>query len=134
MHNNDQINGFKDLDDDPLYRGCYGASIAVLKNVIPFISSDDDDIGDQLGRSVKAVPRLLATALHANMPDDRKKRSMNEASLNCREAAVMLSFCRDLHGRFINASLCSELIDTYRRVANELEKMSLPPPAAEEGE
>lgn len=105
-----------------LYAKSYAASLTILKNVVPFIKNGDVLRG-KLTHSAKEVPRLIAAGLHGSVPLLRKSHTLGEAALCCRESVVMLSFCRDLHGQFINGALCAELISTYQSIGDELGKI-----------
>lgn len=53
-----KIFSYHDLD---VYQRAYKASILVMKNILPKLpSSEKFDLIDQLSRSVKAIPRLIA--------------------------------------------------------------------------
>lgn len=120
------------MPGDELYRKSYMASLTVLKNVVPFIKSGDD-VGEKLSHSAKEVPRLIATGLHECMTEIRKSHVLGEAALLCSESVVMLSFCRDLHGQFINGALCGELIDTYQTIGDEIGRIVRNPDEASGG-
>lgn len=116
---NASSNNLTALLSDELYQESYSASIAVLKNVVPFFA-DSEGAAAKLSKSVKAVPMLIAEGFHEGAPPIRRSNALSEAALCCREAVVMLSYCRDLHGRFINGALCADLIETYRSVGDRL--------------
>lgn len=104
---------------DEMVTRSYDASLTVLKSVIPFLP-DADGMGLKLMQQVKAIPMLIAAG---NVPDassGERKQSLGSASQFCRETVVMLSYCRDLHDRFINRSIVAELIDTYRSIGEGL--------------
>lgn len=101
-----------------LVQQSYGASLSVLRAVVPFLARGS--MAMRLAHGVQTVPRLLAAALCGDVPKLRRTHAVAEASLLCREAVVMLSYCRDLHGRFVNGALCSELIERYRMIDAEL--------------
>ena len=117
-----RIHSAKQTQEGELYTRTYGASLSVLKNVVPFLGKGDDMVA-RLSKSVKAVPRLVAAGLHGSVPQTRKEFSLGEAASRCRETVVMLSYCRDLHGRFVNSALCAELIELYKCAAAELGKI-----------
>jgi len=52
------IRNFKDLE---VYQTSYKASIEVIKKIVPKLPKEEQfDLADQLRRSSKAVPRLIA--------------------------------------------------------------------------
>lgn len=102
-----------------LYSRSYDASISVIKNIVPFINGDGACA--KLKTTVTAVPMLIAAGLMGSVSDERREQSLCEAALCCREAIVILSYCRDLHSRFVNRILCSDLISTYTRLGAELD-------------
>lgn len=58
MGNDSKINSFKDLR---VYNNSYKAMFIVIKEVLPLLPRPDAyDIYDQLNRSSKAMPRLIA--------------------------------------------------------------------------
>jgi len=111
----------KDLNAE-LYHRSYGASITVLKRVVPYLG-EDDETRMRLSKSVKSISRLIASNLGCGFMTADRDGALSEVLRKCRGTEVMLSYCRDLHGRFINGSLCGELIETYRFVGDEIEKL-----------
>lgn len=99
----------------------YNASLAVLRSVVPFLSGGDE-MRNRLQRSVRSIPRLIAAGMSPDVAHNRKTYSISEAGIHCRETVVMLSYCKDLHGRFINGNLCAELIGIYQNVGDELQR------------
>lgn len=120
------------IPSDELYRKSYKASLTILKNVVPFIKNGDD-VGEKLSHSAREVPRLIATGLHECMTEIRRSHVLGEAALLCSESVVMLSFCRDLHGQFINGALCGELIDAYQTIGDEIGRIIRNPDSPDGG-
>lgn len=101
-----------------LFHKSYSASLAVIRSVAPFLSRSNGSA--RLRKGATTVPRLIAAALLGIAPSERRVHALLEAGFLCREMLVILSFCRDLHSRFINSALCSELIETYRSIDAEI--------------
>ena len=97
----------------------YRASISVLKEVIPYLR-EDDEVRTRLEKSVKTISMLVAADVRGSDESMKRSCAVSEAMRRCRETVVMLSYCRDLHDRFINRSLCEELISIYRYVSDAL--------------
>ena len=117
--------------DDELVNRSYGASLAVLMKVVPYLP-EDDEVGAKLMHRAKAIPQLIASCGGDHVSLHHKQRALGEAVQFCREAIVQLSYCRDLHGRFINGALLAELMKTYRSVGDDLSR-AIVKPADEEG-
>ncbi len=96
----------------------YQASLRVLKNVVPFAETEDDTAAT-LARLVKSVPRNLAAGLAPHATASQGECSLSEAMRCCRELCVMLAYCRDLSGQFINGGFVAQLIETYRGIEEE---------------
>lgn len=105
---------------EELYSRSYGASLSVIKNVAPFLN-EDDETRARLVRSVQSISCLIASDLCGGNTENARSEAIGDAVRMCREAVVMLSYCKDLHGRFINGSLCDDLMDVYRFIGKELE-------------
>ena len=109
--------------DDDLYRRSYDASIVVLKNVIPFLK-DDDMMRYKLANSVQVISSLVAADVADRPAKCSRVFALAEASRKCREVVVMLSYCKDLHGQFINGNLCEGIINTYRNIDDRIKALS----------
>lgn len=107
------------LLEDPLYHDSYSASISVLKNIVPFLA-DADGAATRLSKAVKGIPILVAQGSPEREQNLDRSCALSEAAAFCREAVVILSYCRDLHGRFISGALCTDLIETYRSIGDRL--------------
>ena len=58
MDNRNPIKSFRDL---VVYQNSYKAMLIVYKDILPFIPETEKyDLKDQLRRSTKAIPRLIA--------------------------------------------------------------------------
>lgn len=107
-------------ENGALYARSYGASISVMKGVVPFM---DECEAERLKSSVTAVPRLIAAGLMDSLPGERREKLLCDAALGCREAVVMLSYCRDLRSQFVSSALCASLIDAYGRLGEEIDRI-----------
>ncbi len=64
------IKSFHDLD---VYQNTYKAMIAVFKHILPNLPKEEEyDLKDQLRRSAKAIPRLIAEG-HSNKQRKTKR-------------------------------------------------------------
>lgn len=94
----------------------YQASLLVMKRVAPFIPQEASNLRQDLIVTTMDIPRSLAAAV-----DDRVfAPTLSKLS----DAIVLLSFCRDLHGQWINAALCESVVETYQQVSEALREVS----------
>ncbi|MBT3181654.1 MAG: hypothetical protein HN337_03990 [Deltaproteobacteria bacterium] len=104
--------------EDMSKRG-YEASLSVIKSIVPYI-----DGNELMGRKLSDYVQDIACALAQKQISSRvtvlNESVMAEVAAKCCEVIVMLSYCRDLHGQFINAHLCEKLIETYRSIQKEM--------------
>ncbi len=108
---NKKIKSFRDLD---VYQRTYKAGVEVMKKMIPKLpDSEKYDLKDQLARSCKAIPRLIAEGYAKRHQKHGFQKYLDDAMAECNETAVSLCQCRDIYSRFVDVKLCEELIDTY---------------------
>jgi len=61
MKNKKKIISFRDLE---VYQKAYSAALELMRNIVPKLpESEKYDLRDQLSRSSKAIPRLIAEGL-----------------------------------------------------------------------
>jgi four helix bundle protein len=107
------IKSFKDLD---VYQNTYNAMIEVFKYILPNLPKEEQyDLKDQLRRSVKAIPRLIAEG-HSKRHQKRGfQKYLDDAMAESNETIVSLCQARDLY---------PESIDTDK-ASRQLYKLSL---------
>ena len=117
------IKSFKDLD---VYQNTYNTMIEVYKYILPNLPKEEQyDLKDQLRRSVKAIPRLIAEG-HSKRHQKRGfQKYLDDAMAESNETIVSLSQARDLYPESIDTDRCNRLIDTYDKASHQLNKLSL---------
>ncbi|HVY67523.1 MAG TPA: four helix bundle protein [Patescibacteria group bacterium] len=119
MENNNgkkQITSFRDLD---VYQNAYRAMLTAHKEVLPKLPvSERFDLRDQLSRSTKAVPRLIAEGYTKKHQRAGFQKYLDDAHTESNETIVGLEQCKDLYS--INPALCDELIDIYDKISRQL--------------
>lgn len=117
------IKSFHDLD---VYQNTYKAMLTVFKFILPKLPKEEEyDLKDQLRRSVKAIPRLIAEG-HSKRHQKRGfQKYLDDAMAESNETIVSLSQARDLYPGNIDIDLCNKLIDTYDKSSRQLYKLSL---------
>ena len=112
------IRSYRDLD---VYQNTYRAAIIVIKEIIPRLPSEEKfDLADQLRRSTKTIPRLIAEGFGKKDQLKGFQKYLDDAMTECNETVVGLSQCRDLYSPPIDTKLCEEMIDTYDKSGRQL--------------
>jgi four helix bundle protein len=117
------VRSFQDLD---VYQGTYKAMLIVFEHILPKLPKEERyDLKDQLRRSTKAIPRLIAEG-HSKRHQKRGfQKYIDDALAESNETIVSLSQARDLYSTHIDTNLCSELIDTYDKSSRQLYNLAL---------
>lgn len=123
MEENRRIACFEDLE---VYRNTYDAILLVMREIIPRLpDSERFDLKDQLGRSCKGIPRLIAEGYAKRHQKAGFQKYLDDAMAECNETIVSLSQCRDIYPALVNVSLCDRLIDVYDKSGRQLYKLSI---------
>lgn len=121
MDEKKRIVGFSDLD---VYRSTYDASVIVLTKIIPKLPKEERfDLADQLRRSVKAVPRLIAEAYSKRHQKRGFQGLIDDAMEESNETVVSLSHTKDVYR--VEVELCGRMIDIYDKAGRQLYKLGL---------
>src|SRR4030065_2847694 len=116
------IRSFRNLE---VYQNTYKACIKMMTEILPNLpDSEKYDLKDQLSRSVKAVPRLIAEGYAKRHQKLGFQKYLDDAMGECNETIVGLEQCRDLYGEFVNKQLCEQLIDLYDKSGRQLYNLS----------
>lgn len=123
MEKKKPIRSFHDLD---VYQSSYEASLVVLRDVIPQLPKEEKfDLADQLRRSVKAVPRLIAEGFAKKHQSRGFQKYLDDAMAEANETIVGLSQCRDVYGDTVDTALCEKLVDQYDMIGRQLHRLAL---------
>lgn len=114
------IKSFKDLE---VYQNTYQASISVAKEIIPSLPlSEKYDLIDQLSRSSKAIPRLIAEGYAKKHQKYGFQKYLDDAMAECNETVVSLEHVKDIYS--VKTELCNNLIDIYDKSGRQLYKLA----------
>ena len=112
------IRSFKDLE---VYQNTYSASIEVVGKIVPKLPRfEQNDLADQLRRSAKAIPRLIAEGYSKKHQKKGFQKYLDDAMAESNEMIVSLSHARDLYSGFVDPKLCENLIDVYDKSSRQL--------------
>jgi len=112
------IRSFMDLE---VYQNTYSASIEVISKIVPKLPrTEQNDLADQLRRSAKAIPRLIAEGYSKKHQKKGFQKYLDDAMAESNEMIVSLSHVRDLYSVFVDPKLCANLIDLYDKSSRQL--------------
>ena|SRR3990170_5875763 len=116
-----RITSFRDLE---VYQNTYKAMLLVVKEVLPKLpDSEKYDLRDQLSRSCKAIPRLIAEGYGKRHQKAGFQKYLDDAMGECNETIVSLEQCRDIYS--IDKNLIAKLVDIYDKSGRQLYKLSI---------
>ena len=78
--------------------------LLVMKEIVPKLpNSEKYDLKDQLSRSCKAIPRLIAEGYAKKHQKSGFQKYLDDAMGECNETIVSLEQCRDLYFQHISS-------------------------------
>lgn len=113
--NKKPIYSFKDLE---IYQDSYKSSLIIATEVLPKLPENERfDLKDQLSRSSKAIPRLIAEGFAKKHQNKGFQKYLDDVMGECNETIVSLSHVKDIYQ--IKVGLCEELIAAYEKSAKQ---------------
>ena len=120
MSKDNKIASFRDLK---VYQSGYRLSLIVMTKIISKLpESEKYDLKDQLSRSSKAIPRLIAEGYAKKHQKMGFQKYLDDAMAEANETIVGLSHCQDIYKIEIN--LCGSLIKEYEILGRQLYRLS----------
>lgn len=105
------IASYKDLE---IYKNTYRDSITVMTKIIPKLpDSEKYDLKDQLSRSSKAIPRLIAEGYAKRHQRFGFQKYLDDSLAECNETIVSLEQVKDIYGYLLDKALIEDLIKNY---------------------
>jgi len=118
--NKKPIKSFRDLI---VYQETYGFCIKVAKEVLPNLPVREKyDLVDQLSRSSKAIPRLIAEDYAKRHQKAGFQKYLDDAMAECNETIVSLEQCRDIFN--LRLELIDELVVGYDKSGRQIYRLS----------
>lgn len=116
------IVSFNDLE---VYRNTYEVSVIIMTKIITKLPDMERyDLKDQLSRSCKAIPRLIAEGYAKKHQKHGFQKYLDDAMGECNEIIVSLSHCKDIYAQYVDKELCIKLIDIYDKSGRQLYNLS----------
>jgi len=118
--NKKSIRSFRDLE---VYRESYEAMLTVHRDVLPKLpDSEKFDLKDQLSRSTKAIPRLIAEGYGKRHQKAGFQKYIDDAMGECNETIVGLEQCQDLYK--VEKTLIERLVVKYDKIGRQLYRLN----------
>ena len=118
-----RIRSFEDLE---VYQNAYNCMLEVYKKIIPNLPREENyDLKDQIRRSCKAIPRLIAEGHSKRHQKKGFQKYIDDALAESNESIVSLSQVRDLYGTHVDIFSCEKLIDHYDKISRQLYNLAL---------
>lgn len=115
---NNKITSYRDLN---VYQRSYAACILVMTQTIPKLpESERHDLKDQLSRSSKAVPRLIAEGFAKKHQRAGFQKYIDDAMAEANETQVGLCQCRDIYPKHVDVKTCEDLMNEYEIIGKQL--------------
>lgn len=112
------MGSFKDLN---VYRDSYGAMLVIFKRILPILPREERyDLHDQLRRSAKAIPRLIAEGHSKRHQNKGFQKYIDDAHAESNETIVSITQVKDLYAPRDLLGLCDELADIYDKTSRGL--------------
>lgn len=106
-----------------MFQNTYRAMLVVIKKVVFRLpDSEKYDLKDQLLRSSKAIPRLIAEGYAKRHQKAGFQKYLDDAMGECNETIVSIEQCRDLYN--VDKTIVDELVDQYDKAARQLYNLS----------
>ena len=115
-----KIKSFKDL---LIYQEAYQTCLVVHKQLLPILPVNEKfDLRDQLSRSTKAIPRLIAEGYAKRHQKAAFRKYLDDAMGEANETIVGLEQVRDIY--YLEGELCRRLIDKYDKIGRQLYRLA----------
>jgi four helix bundle protein len=117
MEGKKPIRSFEDLD---VYRLSYKAMLDVFGQILPKLPPEEKyDLINQLRRSSKAIPRLIAEGYSKRHQKRGFQKYLDDAMAESNETKVSLTQAKDLYSSYVDAKLCERLADNYDKISRQ---------------
>lgn len=117
------IRSFRDLN---VYQNTYRLMLCVMKYIVPKLpESEKYDLKDQLSRSCKSIPRLIAEGYAKRHQKAGFKKYLDDAMAECNETTVSLETVRDIYYTYVDIQLCEKVIKLYDISGRQLYKLCM---------
>ena len=115
--------GFFDLD---VYKESYRSMLIIHRDIFPFLPKNERyDLYDQLNRSAKAIPRLIAEGHSKRHQNKGFQKYIDDARAESNETIVSLFQVKDLYAKEKASKICVQLINSYDKISRQLYNLAI---------
>lgn len=112
------IRSFRDLH---IYQNTYKTAIQIMTKIVPKLPNQENyDLKDQISRSCKAIPRLIAEGYAKRHQKAGFQKYLDDALAESNETLVSSEQIRDIYGNLVDINLCNELIKAYDQASRQI--------------
>jgi four helix bundle protein len=116
-----KIKSYTDLD---VYQRSYKLSVIVCTKVVQKLPKEEKfDLVDQLRRSSKTIPRLIAEGFGKKHQKKGFQKYLDDAISENNETIVSLCHVKDIYFEYINPDSTQKLINEYKIVGKQLYRL-----------
>jgi four helix bundle protein len=116
-----KIQSYNDLD---VYQRAYRLSVVVCSKIVIKLPTEEKfDLVDQLRRSSKAIPRLIAEGFGKKHQKKGFQKYLDDASAEVNETVVSLCHIRDIYHSYVNQESVRRMIREYEIIGKQIYKL-----------
>jgi len=109
-----------------VYRTAYQAMLEVFRHVLPKLPAEEKyDLVDQLRRSIKAIPCLIAEGHSKGHQKKGFQKYLDDAMAESNETIVSLTQAKDLYSSLVDVKVCERLIDIYDKISRQCYNLAI---------
>ena len=116
-----RIISYEDLD---VYQRAYKACLIVMKEVVPRLPAIEKyDLVQQLSRSSKGVPRLIAEGYAKKHQKLGFHKYLDDALAESNECQVGMRQCKDIYYEYVDPKISEFLLNEYKIISAQTFKL-----------
>ena len=116
-----KITSYRDLE---VYERSYKACLIVMQQIVPKLpDSEKFDLKNQLSRSLKAIPRLIAEGFAKKHQKAGFQKYLDDAMAESNETQVSVCQSKDIYPKFVDINICNQLICEYDIISKQLYRL-----------
>ncbi|OGI27720.1 MAG: hypothetical protein A2359_02675 [Candidatus Moranbacteria bacterium RIFOXYB1_FULL_43_19] len=116
-----KIRSYRDLE---VYQRSYKLSVIVCTKIVFKLPAEEKfDLVDQLRRSSKAIPRLIAEGFGKKHQKKGFQKYLDDALAEDNETVVSLCHVRDIYSGYVNKDSVQKIIEEYEIIGKQIYKL-----------